>query len=219
MTLIKYPRTYHWPFSPEIHSDDKTLRQEHLANFINQEVVITEKLDGGNCCLTSDNVFARSHSGQASHPSFAPIKALHATIKHQIPNGTFIFGENIYGVHTIKYEQFDAYLYVFAVSRHGMWLSYDAIVEETNRLGLKTVPLLHRGVFQATRVIQTWHDREINQASTFGGVREGFVTRVAHSFKVPTFSQHVVKYVRQGHVQDDQRWEVNWQPANVQIQS
>ena len=69
-------------------------------NFVNEEVVITEKLgiisfsllwffsilfilpsvDGGNCCLMDGKVYARTHKHEATHPSFAPIKALYASL-------------------------------------------------------------------------------------------------------------------------------------------
>lgn len=48
-----------------------------LANLF-QQVVVTEKLDGGNCCIHNGAVYARTHRQPASHPSFGPIKALAA---------------------------------------------------------------------------------------------------------------------------------------------
>ena len=47
----KYPKTPHLPFSPGINSDDITLDSKHCNQFLNKEIVITEKLDGGNCQL------------------------------------------------------------------------------------------------------------------------------------------------------------------------
>lgn len=47
--MKKYPRTFHFSFSPEIHSDDKVINEKHLQNFLNNEIIITEKIDGGNC--------------------------------------------------------------------------------------------------------------------------------------------------------------------------
>jgi hypothetical protein len=64
-----YPSTPHLPFSPQVHTcsgfrivliacclrqvnaDDIKLSSAASAHFANQQVVITEKLDGGNCCL------------------------------------------------------------------------------------------------------------------------------------------------------------------------
>ncbi len=43
-TRIKYPRTFHLPWSPGLTKDDK--RIENLDGFIGREVVVTEKMDG-----------------------------------------------------------------------------------------------------------------------------------------------------------------------------
>ena len=45
----KYPRTVHLAFSPCVFSDD--LQQTNSSVFEGEEVVITEKLDGGHCCI------------------------------------------------------------------------------------------------------------------------------------------------------------------------
>lgn len=46
-----YPSTPHLPFSPQVNADDVKLSSAASAHFAGQQVVITEKLDGGNCCL------------------------------------------------------------------------------------------------------------------------------------------------------------------------
>ena len=44
----------------------------------NTEMIITEKLDGGNCCIKGGVVFARTHSKPATHESFDTIKGMFA---------------------------------------------------------------------------------------------------------------------------------------------
>jgi hypothetical protein len=44
---VKYPRTFHLPWSPGVNRDDRTM--EDISVFENQEVIICEKLDGENC--------------------------------------------------------------------------------------------------------------------------------------------------------------------------
>ena len=39
-------------------------------------VVVTEKLDGGNCMICNGKVYARSHGQEAKHESFSRVKAL-----------------------------------------------------------------------------------------------------------------------------------------------
>lgn len=69
-------------------------------------MVITEKLDGSNVALRADSAypFARSRAGPPSHPSFAPLKALHASLRSYIPEGVTVYGEWLYAVHTLVYE-------------------------------------------------------------------------------------------------------------------
>jgi hypothetical protein len=76
---LKYPRTPHFPFSPGRTDDDVVL--EEVANIpsfplLSKEVVVTEKLDGGNCCISRGKVYARTLNSEATHPSFGPIKRL-----------------------------------------------------------------------------------------------------------------------------------------------
>lgn len=44
---VKYPRTYHLPFSPGTTKDDRVLKD--YSNFFGKEVVVLTKMDGENC--------------------------------------------------------------------------------------------------------------------------------------------------------------------------
>jgi hypothetical protein len=81
----KYPKTCHFSFSPGCARDDKVLK--NVQTFFGHPLIMTEKMDGSNVCLESDNVFARSHNAKPNHPSFAPLKALHASVRSKIPIG------------------------------------------------------------------------------------------------------------------------------------
>ena len=80
----KYNRTFHFPFSPGATKDDKIAKD--ISNFFNKDVVLTVKMDGSNVCMESENCFARSHSSSPNHPSFSAFKAIHASLKHLIPD-------------------------------------------------------------------------------------------------------------------------------------
>ena len=41
---VKYPRTYHTPWSPGIHDDDRVM--PNMDRFIDKRVIVFEKLDG-----------------------------------------------------------------------------------------------------------------------------------------------------------------------------
>jgi len=58
--LERYPSTPHLRFSPQVHADDEVNRFDDDI-FCGREIVVTEKLDGGNCCLFGGKVFARTH--------------------------------------------------------------------------------------------------------------------------------------------------------------
>ena len=75
--LVKFPRTFHMPFSPGATSDDKILKS--LDHFIGLEVVVTEKVDGENTTFTRTRTHARSVDS-ANHWSRAPMKRLHSEL-------------------------------------------------------------------------------------------------------------------------------------------
>jgi len=79
---IKYPRTYHLPWSQPGRESDRYLQD--IKSFEEQQVIITEKRDGENATLYDDYYHARSLDGR-HHPSRSWIKNFHAKIAHYIP--------------------------------------------------------------------------------------------------------------------------------------
>lgn len=197
----KYPRTPHLPWSPGGTSDDKRLSS--IDNFVGKELLITEKMDGSNVCLTSTNVFARSHSGVPSHASFDLLKAQHAQIKHKIDAGLSVFGEWIYAVHSINYTKLPSYFMIFGVrdDETGEWYSWDLVEELAKDLGFPTVPVLFRGYTSDLEQLTT--DLSKNP-STCGPEKEGVVVRILGALEEHTFN--MAKYVRKNHVQTDDHW-------------
>jgi len=212
--MDKYPRTFHLNFSPEIHSDDKVINFKYLGNFLDEEVVITEKLDGGNSCLKGkEGVFARSHSSQTKDPWFDYLKSKYYQIQHLIEANEMIFGENMYAIHSIEYTNLNSFFYIFGYKRDELFLSWDEVERKAKELNFPTVPVLFKGKFKSMTEIQRWMDEEIKKESVLGGPREGFVLRIAGQFHESEFSQKVAKYVREGHVQTDEHWSKNWKTA------
>ena len=73
------------------------------APYYIMKVVITEKLDGGNCLIHRGAVFARSLRQQATHGSFSMAKALaRGEWAHLLPPHLAIVAENMQGVHSIE---------------------------------------------------------------------------------------------------------------------
>jgi len=210
----KYPRTYHLPFSPEVHSDDKVLHD--ISNFIGKDIIITEKADGGNTCLSQEGVFARSHGQQTDCPTFDYIKNIHYFSKKHMMNHEYkYYGENLYAIHSIVYTNLKDYFYLFGISDKEKFLSYFDMVKEATRMGFKSVPVVFRGIFETEKKLKDFLDDEIKKDSYWGGEREGFVIRTPNEFPIEDFSENVVKYVRKGHVQSDKHWKENWKKQEL----
>lgn len=222
-TIDKYPRTPHFVFSPGQTDDDKVIHQKYLGALLNRELIITEKMDGQNNCLKGfmENIqnyggaFARSHQTETKLPWDSYLLKWYHENKYQLKNNTAYFLENLFAIHSIEYKDLDGYLFLFNLFdlKNGMVLSYDEMIEEAERLGLKTPALLYRGKFETITEIKKWMEREIRVASAYGERREGFVLRVSDAFPINKFDQNVAKFVRENHVQTDEHWTKNWKQA------
>lgn len=201
----KYPSTPHLPFSPGKHEDDTFLSADAAAvgRLFNEEVVITEKLDGGNCCVARGTVFARTHKHPATHPWFGTIKSMHHVLAATLDDGALeIFGENMTAVHSIAYSALTSYFYVFGVRRLGQWLAWAEVERTAEALGLPTVPVRFQGRLCSVPALEALVLSGMAEPSACGTQRpEGFVVRVAGAFAARDFAHCVAKYVRQGHVQ------------------
>lgn len=198
---MKYPRTPHLPGSPGMTKDDKLISMEALAYLKGQEVVVTEKLDGENSTLLRHGSHARSLDS-SHHESRSWLKRFAADFQFEIPDDYRICGENLYAKHSIFYDSLPSYFMVFSIWIEDFVLSWDDTKEWCDMLGLTLVPELYRG---------PWDDKKIAACMTgksrFGAEQEGYVVRVASEFRLSTPTlQHVVKWVRKGHVQTDQHW-------------
>ena len=209
--IDKYPRTFHLKASPCLQNDDKWHGDDNF--FLDKEVVITEKMDGGCTGIHDGNVYARSTGQIARHGSFDVVKAIHAPKTYG--DERVFYGENLYGVHSIEYGELPDVFFLFGVLTDGVWSSWDDLTAIAAEMSFKTVPCLFRGTFTSMKDLEAWMEGEIKKPSTYGGHREGFVIRTAGSFT--DFSQNVAKYVRAGHVQTDEHWSKNWSPARFKF--
>ncbi len=204
----KYPRTFHLPNSPGATNDDKKLTSVNGLLF--EPLIITEKLDGSNVCLTSTACYSRSHSGPPTHESFDQFKSLHASIKHLIPNNIQIFGEWCFAVHSLKYDKLINYLNIFAIKdlSNNEWLSWEEVNLWSDELKIPTVPLLFQCdyIMAHESTLKDIIDGIIKMPSHYGAEKEGFVIRISRSFKDIDFSKHVAKWVRANHVQTTEHW-------------
>lgn len=201
-TKIKYPRTPHLPWSQGVTSDDRIITD--VSQFYNKPIVITEKMDGENTTLSRDYYHARSLD-TLDHPSRSWIKGFWASIRHNIPQGFRICGENLYARHSIPYTDLASYFYGFSVWDDDYCLDWKDTTEYLTLLGIEIVPVLGIGSqYMANNVHDSW---VLNYPMINEKLCEGYVVRTVEGFHLSDFAKYVAKYVRPNHVQEnDTHW-------------
>lgn len=193
---VKYPRTYHLPWSPSYTKDDRILEDVNL--FLNHRVIVTVKMDGENTTIYDDYIHARSLDSD-NHMSRDWVKNLQGHIGYNIPDGWRVCGENLYAKHSIHYENLDDYFQVISIwNEKNECLSWDETKIYCELLGLKTVPVIYDGLWNINNINDTYDKYKINNKDEV----EGYVVRIADSFPYGYFRRYVAKFVRDGHVQD-----------------
>ncbi len=211
MQSRKYNRTYHFPFSPGTTSDDRILKD--WQGILEHELVITEKLDGENNCLKSDGVYARSHAAPTRNPWAKNAWEIWESVKDELGD-LEVFGENLYGLHSIEYTHLESYFYIFAIRLEDTFLSWEEVEFYAALLNLPTVPVYEQGKFEEKK-LETLILEGMEGESRLGGECEGFVCRNAAAFHTDDFKHNVLKYVRASHVKTDQHWTKNWKRAKL----
>jgi len=196
---VKYPRTYHLPWSPGITKDDRVVK--NVSVFEGREVVVTAKMDGENTTMYNDYIHARSLSDK-KHWSKSWIKNFHAGISGDIPENMRLVVENLYAKHSIKYDDLESYCYGISAWTDLTCLDWDNTTEWFTLLGIPTVPILYRG---------SWDEQKIRSIVLDYNKQEGYVVRVTDSFHYKDFSRSIAKFVRKNHVKPDEH---NWFMSN-----
>jgi hypothetical protein len=227
MTInTKYPRTYHYDFSPGATSDDRV--NLSWADDIQQfnTILHTEKLDGESSCLSPLGVFARSHAAPTHHPWADYLKVTHGLIVNDLKGSNLeIFGENLYAIHSIVYPNIEHHFYVFGMRILDKWLSFDEVKWYAEFFDLPVVPILSLQTTINAKLIKDEVLRLASEPSIFGSLeyhkslypctREGIVSRNFGEYATDTFQKNVFKWVRKGHVQTDEHWTRGWKRAKL----
>ena len=222
----KYPKTLFLPFSPGATNTDKVIKS--LDKFINQDIIISEKIDGSNVCMDRFGCYARS-AKTPTHPSFDAFKAFHATVKNYLwPNHEY-FGEWAYAQHSIAYKALPGYFLLFGIRSRALepglsyyWTSWDYLEQHLNainmptefhypdgkvlkNLDIPTVPVLFRGTVRSAKELESLVLSLHKGASQCGAAeKEGVVVRVASEFT--NFNDSIGKFVRKDHIQTKDHW-------------
>ena len=194
---VKYGRTFHLPFSPGAHDDDKTLKD--CSAFEGKRVIVTEKMDGENTTLYSDHIHARSIDSRGGEDR-AWVKQFWSTIAYDIPPDWRICGENLWAEHSIHYDNLASYFYGFSVwNERNVCLSWEDTLHWFELFNITPVPVLYDGIWDEKKL------REIEKSLSWEK-HEGYVVRLADSFSYGEFKNSIAKYVRKGHVQTTKHW-------------
>lgn len=195
---VKYPRTFHLPWSPGASSDDKVLAD--CRHFQGRKVVVTLKMDGENTTIYSDGyVHARSIDSRGGIERDW-VKSLAQSAGYQLPKGWRICGENLWARHSIAYEALPSYFMGFSLwNEKNECLSWSDTLVFFDAIGIIPVAELYRGKWN-DGIMKTLHET-LNPAHD-----EGYVVRLADSFRYDDFSISVAKWVRANHVETDKHW-------------
>lgn len=200
---VKYPRTFHLPWSEGRTKDDRIM--ENVNGLLNRPLIVTEKMDGENTTFYRDFIHARSFD-YGSHVSRDRVKSLHATVCGEIPYGWRICGENVYARHSIAYDNLASYFLVFSIwNEANECLGWEETEEWCKLLGLETVPVLGSGTFRHSAEF-IWECEGFYRKAQELHTLEGYVVRPAEEFELKDFSKLVGKYVRKNHVQTSSHW-------------
>lgn len=165
----KFPHTPHlmWLGSGKPR-DDKVLKSHEVAEFLNGELIIEEKIDGGNLGISlgpdgrilpqsRGNYLAPGRSHAQWNPLWPWLAERRAVLEAGLQGGLILFGEWCHARHTVPYDAlpdwflgFDVYEpsteRFWSVDRRNVWLAkaqLTPIPEVTRgRFGLKDLPHL-----------------------------------------------------------------------------
>lgn len=197
---IKYARTMHLPWSENLQNDDRM--HENVDFFNGKIVVVSEKIDGEASSMYPDYIHARSVDSK-HHDSRNWVKALHGRIKHDIPEGFRICGENVYAKHSIHYEHLTDYFYVISIwNELNYALSWKETLEWCGLIGLTPVPVIYHGIWDKDLIHQTYLD----YCSKKKDPVEGYVVRLEDKIAYKDFRRSYAKFVRKNHVATSAHW-------------
>lgn len=203
---LKYPSTYYLPFSyiPPEHTKDLGI----VKHLLKCPLVITTKMDGSNLKNNPEKVAARN-GWAADHKSFDYAKVFHAQFRHKIPGNLDVFGEWLYAKHSIHYTgelKLSNFLQLFATYDHNtnMWAGWKEVEDMARNLGVTTVPIIKTARYEKEYELIADLTRIAKEVIAKG--HEGIVVRNMFPIHPSKFTENVMKFVREDHVQTNKHW-------------
>lgn len=202
---VKYERTFHLPWSPGLHDDDKALR--FITEFLRKRVIISRKMDGENTtCYSNGHVHARSIDSRGGEDRAWVKKFLIENVCFNLPEGWRVCGENMWAEHSIHYEGLPSYFLGFSIwNERNECLSWDETLVWFELLGITPVPVLLDADLPGEEQLAIAIIRSVEKGMDWN-TDEGYVIRLADGFTYGEFRKSVAKFVRKGHVQTTKHW-------------
>ncbi len=206
---MKFPRTYHLPYSPGVSSDDKVHKKPFPTDRFSQYIML-EKMDGENTTFGKDYIHARSTLGYPPHWSRSFMKAKWDSVRWNIPPQLSIHGENLAGVHSIEYENLSDSFLVFGIRdvERNVFLNWDEtlLIVDGFDGALLSVPTIGTLLSEEVNDEKVLMDKFREYQDIVGREVEGFVIRPYDEFRFSEYADVVGKWVRANHVQTDEHW-------------
>lgn len=220
---IKYPSTRHLPWSHE--RDDDDTAHDTVEFLTGYPLICTIKMDGGNCMLVKDgeNPIRARNGRHADKEHFDMAKRWYweNDLYSKIPEHLQLFGEWLYAKHSIHYgcdcdEACESvgpalrdYFQLFGVydTRFDLWLGWHETISIANKLDLTLAPYATDGYeeLQFDESYEAWDVLYDMSREVVDDGHEGIVVRSTHPFQYGQIDQRLGKYVRPGHVKEDEK--------------
>lgn len=162
--FVKYPRTPHL-FGSRGTADDKHLSDEDSRRFVDDpSLIVEEKIDGTNVGIHFGDdgemvLQCRGHLiTEGMHPQYDLFKQW-ATVKRTVLEDALgfeyiLFGEWMHARHSIHYRRLPHYFFEFDIydKQAQAFLTLDRRMAILGGTGVHTVPVLHRGAVDTSRL-------------------------------------------------------------------
>jgi len=149
-----------------------TLGQDYIADIFNEDVEITEKIDGSQfvfgklnntLVMRSKGVVIEDYYTRSDNDLFYPVIQWVISIQDDIPDNTYFYGE------TLKTPKHNTLTYGRVPSNHFMLFAiataagtfvqeHSSLAEQANILGCEVVPLLYKGKIKGLADIEKFID-------------------------------------------------------------
>ena len=208
MTKIKYPRTFHLPYSEKSTSDDKIMKSD--THFIGKEVVASIKMDGENTTIYSDTSHARSLNSLFDSEDRRWIETFRMLyVENKLDPNMRICGENLFYKHTCSYDNLKSMFYGFSTWNGNTCLSWDDTLKIFNELNIQPVDVIYRGIYDKELILKSFREYDSNN------INEGFVVRLVDSFDISEFKTSLNKFVKDTFVIPSKHWKYDVKQNNI----